>query len=109
MGIYCCDWQTRKGIECGKSPLMELFFPTTEDRDGYWCYVCRWHYYKLLIQKWRGRRDFGACKVNTDREFMEHVMEEIIDIQYDLMDIREALGIKEEYPELKTLDEKEGD
>ena len=108
MGIYSCDWHKNKdSIECGKTPLMEVFFPTTKERDGYWCYVCRWHYYKLLIQKWIGKKDFGACKVDTDREFMEHMMEEITDIQYDLIDIREALGIKREYPELKLLDKEE--
>jgi len=108
MGIFSCDWcKDKVSNKCERTPLMEVFFSKTEDREVYWCYVCRWHWYKLLIQKWFGKRDFGACKVDTDREFMEHMMEEIIDIQYDLMDVREALGIKEEYPELESLNKEE--
>ena len=108
---FKCDYYKRNGDTCNRKPYVEVFVPSTEEEDGYWAYLCFWHYLKERILKLFGksRNDFGWCKVDTNREMLENIMEEIWGIQYDLMEIKEKLGIKEDYKELIKWDEEEKD
>jgi len=88
---FRCNWH----IECQRKPYVEIFYEK-EDGDHAWCYLCFWHY---LYAKFRGD-EFGYTKINTNREMLENIMEEIWDIQGDLIEIKEKLGIKSEYPDI---------
>jgi len=97
MGIFSCDKYKRNGIECSRKPWAELYFQGKEEEDSFWVYVCFWHY--LIERFWRslGKRDFGACRIDTNREAIEHILMEIWDVQSDLIEIKKKLGIKGEH------------
>ena len=97
MGIFSCDW----GNDCSHEPYAEIFYEDEEEEKGEhkWCYLCFWHF---IWARLRGDK-FGWCKVDTDRELMEHILEEIWDVQSDLMDIKKKLGIKEKKVKIETL------
>lgn len=119
MSIFRCNKYKRNGFECGNRPYVEVF-PLETDKNGNvimmddcnvpkfsdkgWSYLCRWHFYMARL-----RRDkILWCKVDSDRDTMENILEEIWDIQSDIYDIKEKLGIKDETPDyLKWMDEDE--
>ena len=89
MGIFTCDKE-----KCERKPFREVFFNNEE--DSAWCYACFWHYLKLRILRLFKKTDFGWCKVDTDREAIERLLMEITDVQHDLIEIKQKLGIKDE-------------
>ena len=99
MGIYNCNYIKRNKKECKHKPYIEIFAPTEEEDDGSWAYLCFWHYIKSRIDRMLRRKDFGWCKVDTDREAIEHLRFELWDMQGDLLEIKEKLGIKDEKTE----------
>lgn len=102
MVYFGCDHEKKDGSKCDKRPYAELLFPTTDEEDGYWVYACRWHTLIHKLRRIRGKEAFGWCKVDTDREAIEGLKEEIWSVQSDLMDIKEKLGIEDsETEELK--------
>jgi len=82
---FKCDWEG-----CERKPYMEVIKPGDS-----WSYLCFWHY---LYTKFRGD-EVGYCKVDTDRELLENIREEIWEIQLDLIEIKEKLNIKFKVPE----------
>ena len=88
MGVFSCD---KKG--CGKKPYMELYY-SFDDETHKWCYVCFWHYLEARLYRLFKKHDFGWCRVDTDREAIEHLRWELWDIQSDIMEIKEKLGIE---------------
>ena len=88
MGIFSCDYGN-----CNGKPYMEYL--DTAGENSSWGYLCFWHYLLVRIHRFIHRdKHLGFADVDTDREFMERIMEEITSIQYDLMEIKEKLGIK---------------
>jgi len=114
MSIFKCDFKKKKGC-CGKKPYMEIF-PFEKDEDGKWkpmqswCFLCLKHYIFLRIQKLFRRVNFGCCRADTFRQSVEENKEILWDIQSDLYEIKEKLGIEQEVPEEleKLLGKKKG-
>ena len=100
MGIFSCD---RKG--CERKPYMELVKPTEDGQDiGSWCYVCFWHYLEARMKALFDKTlSFAYCKVDTDREAIEHLRYELWDIQSDIYEIKKSLGI-EQSEEMKEIE-----
>jgi hypothetical protein len=95
MSIFNCNWNDR----CERKPYKEIHYSLSED-DSRWCYVCFWHYIIARIHRLLGKKDFAWCRIDTDREVIEQLKYDMWDIQADLDEIKEKLGIKDE-----TLDE----
>jgi hypothetical protein len=93
MGIFKCDWK-----ECRHKPYAEIFY--NDEEESKWCYLCFWHFIYARL-----RRDkIGWCKVDTDREMLEQIREEIWELQSDLMDIKKKLKIKEKKVQLTPVE-----
>ena len=90
MGIFTCD---KKG--CERRAYAELFY-SGDGETSRWCYTCFWLYLYSRLFRFLKKADFGWCKVDTDREAIEHIRYELWDIQSDIMEIKEKLGIKDE-------------
>jgi len=91
MGIFSCDYEN-----CNGKPYMECFDSGSKDETSTWWFFCFWHYIWLRIRILFHKEDkMGFAKVDTDRETLEHIREDIWDIQMDLMLIKEKLKIKE--------------
>ena len=100
MGIFSCNYN-----DCEKRAHSEVFFED-EEGIGKWCYLCFWHYIWLrFIKREKGN---GYCKVSTDREAIEHIHEDIWDIQGDLGLIKEKLKIREKKVYEKEKPEEKG-
>jgi hypothetical protein len=93
MSQFGCDYKDN----CTKKPYMEAY--EVKGKKHAWYYLCFWHYLLTRIK----RKGLGYCKVDTDREMLERIMEEIWDIQGDLIQIKEKLKIKSDYEELDVL------
>lgn len=123
MSCFKCDWKKKNGMMCGRVPFAEVY-PYDEEEfkrtieampdfggdypefEGSWAYLCLRHF---IISKLRGDK-FAWCRVDTDRELMEGIREEIWDLQGDVIQIKEKLKIKEKIPEelKKLLEDNEG-
>jgi hypothetical protein len=91
MGIFSCDYEN-----CTKKPYIECFSSGNDEESSKWWYFCFWHYILLRIRILLHKEDkLGFARVDTDRETLEHIREDIWDIQMDLMLIKEKLKIKE--------------
>ena len=109
MSIFCCDWSDKDGFKCARRPYAEIFPIEEEGKEeedfcgikgwkykppkfkGGWSYLCFRHFIRAKL---RGDH-FAWCKVDTDREAIESIREELCDIQSDLWDIKEKLGIND--------------
>jgi len=82
---------------CRHKPYAEIYYPSTEEEEGKWFYACFYHLLVLKIKRFFGKtKPFGWCKVDTDRETLERILDEIYSIQSDLWDIKEEMGLNEE-------------
>jgi hypothetical protein len=82
---------------------MEFLDCQNGEGESKWGYLCFWHYLWVRIHR---DKHIGFAKPDTLREAIEHVREEIWDVQGDLMEIKEALGIKPKAtPELDKMKE----
>lgn len=95
MGIFSCDYEN-----CERKAHMECFECSDDSKGepemGKWWYFCFWHYIWLRIRiLFHKEEKLGFARVDTDRETLEHIREDIWDIQCDLMMIKEKLKIKE--------------
>ena len=86
MGIFSCDYE-----DCERKARWEVYFKDAQG-ESKWCYLCFWHY--LKVRFWE-RDAEGFCKVDTDRETLEQIREDLWSIQGDLMLIKEKMKIKE--------------
>ena len=85
---FRCDYNET----CRWKPSMECFYED-EEKERHWCYLCFWHYiWVRFIKREKGN---GYADVDTTREAIEQLREELWDIQGDLMLIKEKLKIKE--------------
>jgi len=96
MSIFSCDYEG-----CERKPYVECYeIGGNENREdgepGKWWWVCFWHYVWIRILILFRRQDkIGFAKVDTDRESIEHLHQELWDIQGDLTLVKEKLKIKE--------------
>ena len=88
MGIFSCNYGN-----CERRPHIEVYYED-EEKKSCWCFLCFWHYiWVRFIKREKGN---GYADVDTNREVLEHILEEIWDMQHDLWKIKEKLKIKEE-------------
>jgi len=116
MSNYKCNWEKKNGNMCCRKPYAEIYpyneeefkqtIEASPDKDGdypefegKWYYLCYRHF---IMAKLRGDK-FAWCKVDTDREIMENIREEIWNLQGDIFQIKEKLKIKEKFS--KELEE----
>ena len=112
MSCFRCDWEKKNGMQCGRKPFVEAYpfkeedITEEEDREKLrvddweyeypkfegWSYLCLRHF---IMAKLRGDQ-FAWCRVDSNRELMENIREELWDIQEDFALIKEKLKIKEE-------------
>ena len=90
MSILSCD---RDG--CEKMAHGEIYVIEDEEHHT-WCYACFWHYLIERIRRILGLNGYGFCKIDNTREAIEFVRMELWNIQGDLIQIKEKLGIKDE-------------
>jgi hypothetical protein len=91
MGIYTCDYE-----DCERKPYMECLETSSKDEEGRWWFFCFWHYVWLRIRiLFHKEEKLGFARVDSDRETLEHIRQDIWDVQMDLMQIKEKLKIKE--------------
>ena len=110
---YNCDYRGT----CFRKPYVEVF-PSKKNENsewkttGTWNYLCFWHFWKERIRRFFGKVEFWWCNVDTDRETLENILEELWGIQDDLWKIKKKLGIKEkkiDLKKIKVIDDEETD
>jgi len=73
---FKCDWEN-----CERKPFAEVY------KEHGWNYLCFFHF--LLSKILRHR--YSWCRIDSDREILEEILEEIYTIQYDLIDLKEEI------------------
>ena len=91
MGIFSCEYHKKDKV-CRFKPYMEYYYKD-EDNNSLWCYICFWHY--IWIRFFKREESNGFARVDTDREAIEHILEELWSIECDIIGIEEKLGIKQ--------------
>jgi hypothetical protein len=80
MTMYKCNWEG-----CERKPYAEIYY--TEDGESKWSFLCIWHFIRAKLR----RDEFAWCPVDTDREAIEQIKEEIWDLQSEIMEIKMLL------------------
>jgi len=108
--VFRCDYKKGEKDFCGKKPFAEVYpFIKNEEgeweAEGSWCYLCLKHFLIMRIKAMLGKVKFGWCRVDSSRDTLEHIREELWDLQADIYAIKDRLGIESESLDLDDLEE----